>query len=48
MRAALAALLAGESLTLAGVGLWSVPAAMVLAGIQLVAFAALREFGGSK
>lgn len=45
MRSAVAAVTAGEVLILSGVAWWSVPAAMVLAGVQLVALGALHDHG---
>lgn len=38
-------LAAGEALVLAGVALWSVPASLILAGVQVGALGLLR-FGG--
>jgi hypothetical protein len=44
---ALAALLVGESLLLSGsFFLWSLPAALVVAGVQLVGVALFSEIGG--
>ncbi len=43
---AIAALLAGEALLLAGLALWSVPLALVVGGGQLAAFGLVSEIGG--
>ena len=42
MRASVSYLLAGDLIALVGFGMWSVPLALVLAGVQLAVFGLLR------
>jgi hypothetical protein len=43
VRASVVLFVLGEALLLAGVGMWSIPLAMVLAGIQCTGLALFRE-----
>jgi hypothetical protein len=43
VRASIILFAAGELLALVGIGLWSIPLALVLAGVQCVALALFRE-----
>jgi hypothetical protein len=45
VRASIVLFVLGEALTLGGVALWSIPLALILAGIQCVSLALLREGG---
>jgi len=47
VRTSIAQFFAGEALALVGIGWWSPQAALVLAGLQLIAYAMLRQINAT-